>query len=156
VDGSIGVTGPVRVSNRSKEPLAVEDVNEPSARPVQAGFDLDLAENTTGVSRIVFNVPEGKRLVIETVAFSVLVPSGQFARASVSATNPQADPLTFSYAVPVQSEGTFSGRIVYTGLEQLRIYVEPGEQVIVSVSRSGTTGEADARGAVSGHLVDVA
>jgi hypothetical protein len=155
VNGSVLVDGKVRVSNQPADPLSVIDTGGPAIQPLRFQASFSMAENTTGQSTLVYTVPQGRRLVIDTVSFRIQVPSGQYALASVGMTTPEVQVGSASFSIPMQSEGTFNGRITYTGLEDLVILVDPGEKVIAAVGRSGVTGTASALATASGHLVDL-
>ena len=100
-----------------------------------------------------FNVPAGKRLVMEYVSAIVNVPSGQKVAVWVNA-NQGSGPVSH-YVVPT-SLGAFNQLTETFAVGQLtRIYADPSTQVDVVVDRNAGVGFTSANVSVSGYLVNV-
>jgi hypothetical protein len=52
-------------------------------------------------------------------------------------------------------EGAWSGSELFGAFQQGRLYVDPGQSIVVSASRSDITGEGFATFNISGYLVNV-
>ena len=143
---------PVRVSDLP-EVLIVRDADHPARQPF--GFhDILVLENDDLVDQATFIVPEGKRLVIETITGSLNVPFAQLPSVSLHTrlNGVQVDyrlPLTFfaRYPLPVVD--------VYQFLHNLRIYADPGSEVRLSASRNGAGSQMSGLVSFSGHYVDL-
>lgn len=115
--------------------------------------------NTSGTIFIqdMFLVPVDKRAVIEHVSFRAKVPVGDKV-ISVSVGTPVSGVGvgTRDYLVPVFLGTDLGGFDVFTGSQQVRMYFEPGDEVMLSVSRDSTTaGEMNVSGYIHGYLIPI-
>ena len=149
---AVPITGSVNVANLGSAILRVQDVDHPARQPVQAhaicpddGFrcPLDLYE-----------VPAGKRLVIEYVSFRALIPVGQVAELEISTV---VSGQTGLYLLPMtQPSVNTSGGIPRTSVaQQVRLYADPGTKVRFEGMRNSDTGPQAYFYSFSGYLVNV-
>ena len=149
----------VVVTNPDTAPAQVQDVNNPAFQPYQAE-ELGGVISPNGYYKTAsFNVPAGKRLVIELVTFYVVLEGGQtVSDVQLAVMKPGGGAhirhhLTPSRIGPVP--GTATG-IAYSVTQPLRAYSEAGaNSVQLIVERNGTTGLYLTRFSISGYLVDV-
>lgn len=101
VSGSVAVNGSVAVSG----PVTVADSRE----PFEIRLDISLAngEFNNGTN---FQVPAGKRLVVEFISASVTLPNGQTPLLSAN-----ANTGALGFAIPVQLQGVGNGNAFYRG-----------------------------------------
>lgn len=138
----------------------VRDVDHPARQPVAllrgisfTGFgDGDRFFICTAPSICSLNVPLGKRLIIESMSVRVTVPSGQTVR-QVSLQDPAQGLGDFYLAVNLQANEAVDD--TYTGTHMVRMYIDPGGSVFISVGKSLGTGSASARATGYGYLVDL-
>jgi hypothetical protein len=142
------------VGNLSDAPIPVRDVNNPANQPLQATAALSL-EGTNGQYATLTTVPVGKRLVIENVSASALIPTGQ--KLVVAAIQVQLNQSFQShYLVP-----TFTGTAANGVFDQFsigqatRLYADPGTTVRAYVERNSFTDPGFAQMTISGYFVDV-
>jgi hypothetical protein len=157
---AVGPNKPVLVVNSPSEPVPVtldgqiqvdvsnDTLDEPynESRSTSPGAGVDSEDLT-------FDVPPGKRLVVESITLRATVPTGQRARCFFN--TPEASGM-----LPVQSQGT-----VLAGLEdlfgahpiKLRVDGDPDvgetDEVIVQIQRSSTAGTWSMHASVHGYLV---
>jgi hypothetical protein len=118
----------------------------PTGPTFQIQLAVDLRETFVGTNS--FTVPSGKRLVIEYVSASGVVPSGSSLIYSVTTGSVQ-------HWIPVTQQAADSYQVLFIAGQQTRLYAEPGTTVIVGVLRAGIGGTASANISISGSLVDV-
>lgn len=159
--GQAGGTGTsnVVVTNTAAQPVPVKNLDNPAKQPFQWHNSGVVA---TGSDRadFTFQVPAGKRLVIEQL-------SGEASVVSSSGTVPRF--LIASFAGGAVASGyapaTYVGNdlgmapAVYAN-QQLRMYADPGTTVSVEVQRStdnvgGYSGHVNFTVSVTGYLVDI-
>jgi hypothetical protein len=155
----VPVNGSVAVSNTGDDPVPVNGqvgvsgtVNVADDRET---FErrIDLVEFGTSVAGGSFQVPEGKRLVVEFVSARVNVPSGQTpllsANASTGATG---------FAIPIELQGVGNGNAFFAGATPVLDFAAPGSFYSVSLERQLPggglpTGSAGGFVYVSGYLI---
>jgi hypothetical protein len=138
VQGPVEVQGVVEVINDVLRQPFVQSVNVPSAGSPTANFDI----------------PDGKRLVIESIAFQASRPSNEtnrmFLQPLVSATQRQLVPLPVQF---ISVEGAASYLISLLPLK-LRLDSVPGSDNEVQIRR-GTGGNGTLNASIFGYLVDI-
>ena len=97
----VPVTGTVKVTGTS----AVEVVNDALNEPYIKLASVSLSDGTL-LGQVTFDIPDGKRLVIETVSVQAAVPSGQKVRVFLDVTEGIGSLLG---VLPVQSPGPILG-----------------------------------------------
>jgi len=145
---------------------------EPPLEPFQFTARADWTGTTRAMSDS-FQVPSGKRLVIENVSASVELPADQQVLSAVVATV-AGDERVIHY-IHVPKSATFDPDVdnmspgggqdipnnsldIYSGAQPLRLYADPGSVVDVGVWRNDPTCRnpcGTAIVAISGYLVDV-
>jgi hypothetical protein len=127
-------------------------ISEAPREPFDERIQLDITDGTDGASSGVVNVPAGKQLVVTHVSASAQLPAGVRASFRVLKVGkpPFQETEAFYELVPVET-GTRSGTIA---TQQMQIYLEAGEGLAVIVTRSATTGFANANASISGYLID--
>lgn len=149
----------VKVINAVAEAIPVEVTNVPTVE-VAARQPHQFAANNfpghdVGSTNYRFDVPAGKRLVIENASVKVRVPEGQQVFSTISANGPPDVGFGETHLVFVK-QGTFGGMDVYTANNPLQLWVGPGEDNgNIHVRRSGTEGEMQVDAAFSGYLEDL-
>jgi hypothetical protein len=117
------------------------------AAPFQRQIFVNIDAGTTGNLNS-FDVPAGKRLVIESVAGTVFLPAGQYVRISTIRTDFS---LADFYLVGNPVAGQTDSVTVFN--HSLKLYAD--RNVEFSVNRTGSTGSGLAVLSVSGYLVDI-
>lgn len=104
-------------------PLSVRDIDNPAFQPFQA------SANTSGA--ILVTVPAGKRLVIEFVSGSQVVPSSTQTDGSIQI---RAGGIFAHYATPLSVRPSGNNNTVYSVSQPMRMYVSAGQQLQVFFS----------------------
>ena len=142
----------VVVVNPRTGPALMREVDNPARTPfqIQLGNPIAAGSNAPNLS---FTVPAGQHLVIEHVSALVVVPAGQrvmfanintFAGGSLVFHHLRAESTGASSATP--GEG-------FVTSESLRLYADPGTQVLFAANRSDAVGTGFMNVSVSGYLV---
>jgi hypothetical protein len=134
----------------AKTPKSVRDADNPARQPFNQQFTISLQDGEYGKASDSFQVPAGKRLVIEFVSVSVQLPTGQGPGASFAGID-----------IPLV-KGLYSvfSTDFFTGNQLMRLYIEPGASIAGSLFRSAngsyaTSGAAACSIAVSGYYVNL-
>jgi hypothetical protein len=100
-----------------------------------------------------FVVPEGKRLIVETVTANASVPPGDVATMGVSV-EPAGGGEVISYSFVMTPQGKVPGPYdVFVTTSPVRLYFGPGDELNVFVFRNGS-GFVGFSWSISGYLVD--
>ena len=150
----------VIVVNTPAEPVpvtgTVEVVNDALYQPYikQAGVII----NSGTQLQVAFDVPDGKRLILETVAVQASVPSTQKVRVSLDA---QVNPAINQYVIgflSVQSPGPIDGFEYYVANQPFKLrqdwFQNSNAEILVRMIRDSSSGEASLLVTVYGYLVD--
>ncbi|KRA29873.1 MULTISPECIES: hypothetical protein [unclassified Nocardioides] len=137
VTGNVGVSGSV----------AVADNREPFEKRV------DLADAGGSVDTGNFQVPAGKRLVVEFISASVNVPSGQTPLLSAN-----AGTGALGFPIPVQLQGVGNGNAFYEGATPVLDFAAPGSFYSITLERQlpaggQVTGDGGGYVYLSGYLI---
>lgn len=145
----------VRVINGPAEAVPVRVTQLPPAagvQPWQQAMSLDLGDGQTS-SQLLFNIPSGKRLVLEHVSAGLVVMPEQTPVVFFWADNPSAS--TVPHTVHIANVGPWGNSIQsrWTGSHPMKVYLDSG---ILRVSRAGgVNGPLFASVTLSGYLVDL-
>lgn len=152
ISGTVGIGGVVSISD------ATSAAKQPSelliATTLPAG-QFVLVSNTcifVDGTCIGTTVPAGKRLVVESIAAEVRVPSGQKVLVSVFVSRVTGG---MTFPLPTTHQGAFFGQEVFQGAQAFRLYADPGMSVGAVVSRDLDTGNANVFVTFSGYFVDL-
>jgi hypothetical protein len=138
-DGTIQTSAVVANSNA---PLLIQDIDNPARQPFST---------TVAIGQLPFNVPAGRRLVIEYVSSAFAVCHGchvfDVAITATSASNPTAHHVLATFV------GTGADLLDHFIIAQaLRVYADPGSAVSVSLNTEQAQG---GNVTVSGYLVNL-
>jgi hypothetical protein len=149
---AVGSGLPVLHADQVKD---VKVVNTPNVNidAVREPFQMELRFDTPdGFSEFTaeFEVPAGKRLVLEQVSGVSTPPFGQTIR-YFSLRTTVAGEFAF-HTIPV----TFNGFVDWVGCQQVRLYADPGTLVKLSAPRAGgSAGAFQTVATISGYFVTV-
>lgn len=150
---SVDVSGTVTVDNDDQNPVPVRMVGAAAtSQPWQVQKIVALAQGEGAKSVVAFDVPSGKRLVIEYVDAFLFAPTGQRGLATVTT---QGGGSGVEFIVPLSSVVEYGGMDQVSGAQTAKFYADGGTSVSVGVQRNawlGTT--AQGRVTLSGYLVD--
>lgn len=130
----------------------MRDVDNGARQPVQFVISLDGADGSTNIGGTAYQVPAGKRLVIEQITGNVGLPSPQWVECKLGLTTGSVSQnhfLRFDPPLPLNGDGQY-----YTTLP-VRFYADPGTPVVFGLGRNASTGIWGARITVSGYLVNL-
>ena len=146
----------VVVKNEIAEPVPVQIVNDFRA---QNAFQECLEQDLQPAFDVLFDfdIPDGKRLVIELVTAQVLVPAGESARLRLMT---HLDNVASNIDLVLTSQGQVGGQEeVLVATHALRAYADDlpaaSEDFQVKVSRENEETQGYASICVSGYLVDL-
>jgi|SRR5579871_3105815 len=145
---NVGLTGGtgVRINNAASDPVQVREVND-AMQPFQA--TASCSSTVSHCDLTLYNVPAGKRAVIEYFSGEGTVGQGQVAWSSLT-TRIAGTPDTEHHA-PLTAPAL--GFIASWG-QQVRMYSDPGSSVGAAALASGP-GPVNFSFSISGYLVDV-
>jgi hypothetical protein len=165
--GSIILAQPfVSHSQNQVPPIPVEVINTPlDVRTVEAPpccvpkdpfrkFVRLTGEDGQDYVTSEFSVPSGKRLVIENVSVYGGLPVGQQLLVGFSYSAP-GFLFLMRQEFPVTIQLTDFGYHNFVASQQMRIYVDPGDEISVYVRRNPKHGFFSAQVSISGFLVDL-
>jgi len=155
----VPVAGSVAVSNTSEKPVPVTgDVGVSGSvsvaddrEPFEIRVDLTDAGATTDSGS--FQVPAGKRLVVEFISARVNVPSGQTPLLSANASTG-----ALGFPVPVELQGVGNGNAFHAGATRVLDFAAPGSYYSITLERQlpaggAVTGDGGGFVYVSGYLI---
>ena len=137
--------GPVPVSVTN----AVVDRDSPTRQPVAVTTLIHSPDASTS-NNPVYDVPAGKRLVVESM--SLIGGGGNGVSYSCLVRNVASPPTSTSFAT--LSTGVVTADVA-TVTQPMRLHAEPGSKIVVDIYTRGVTGGFDANISLSGYLVDV-
>ena len=161
-------TESVTVDNTPANPVPVTVQNPTTAVTIQNTASVKTADNPAfqpyakgelqapALGTFSFDVPAGKRLVLELVTLSGdLSPGNQIANVQVRTKQPDGGTVDHALANPSNVPGP-GGNPIFANNYSVRLYAEPGPgSVQVFVARSGSGPTFDAQASISGYLVDL-
>jgi hypothetical protein len=124
-----------------------------STNPFQTSVDLNLPVGAGGQNAS-FQVPAGKRLVIEYVSGEAFMPTGQKCLFSIF-TSLAGQSTPTRHLLETVSFGKFGAPDYFRTAQVVRLYADPGTGVMLRADRDLTTGTATARMSLSGKLIAV-
>lgn len=150
----VPVTGTVAVTGTP----TVEVVNDALYEPYIKTAVVSIGDGTA-LGEVAFDVPDGKRLILETVAVQAAVPSGQKVRVSLQAqVAPSFNPYVLGF-LPVQSPGPILGYEYYIANQPFKLRQNPmigsNAEIKVSMLRDSSSGDATLLATIYGYLVDL-
>ena len=151
----------VKVVNGVTSPALVRDVND-GRQPVQVSKTM--TTSSSAASAMIFAIPAGKRLVIETVTVRANLGSDEspdFSELITNTTDPNPgialDAInSVFHEILVTRQGVdLNGRGIFAGTHQVRLYSEPNTFLFFQFGRSAIGTTASVLVSISGYLVDV-
>ncbi len=142
---------PVTVSNTVQN----RDVDSSARQPVETSAETILTQNSAGGfgSVLVYTVPAGKRLVVESVSLFAKYLNFDRAGYTVNVENVDSSNRSLSFTAFTAGPGTGA---TSAATQPMRLHVEPGNRVVVTVFDSHQIGDLVAFDvSLSGYLVDV-
>jgi hypothetical protein len=130
----------------------IHDVDNSARQPVQFPITLNGLDGSVNISGSAYQVPAGKRLVIEQITGSVSLPTPLFVTCFVFVTsggNTTRHFLRFDPPIIDNSFGNFYATL------PVRIYADPGTNVVLGLARSGSSGAWTGFLTASGYLVNL-
>lgn len=148
-----GGNGPPTVDVRVVNTPDVRDADNPARQAYQQEVGLKVEEGM-GTGSTDFEVPAGKRLIIEFVSAEVHAPPGQSCDVRIGTSN--GDNGRSHFFAATQVAPTDLGNEIMVS-QVTRLYADPGTKVVVVVRRLATSQTGSLQGAVSisGYLVNV-
>lgn len=140
VDGNVGISQ----SSNTVQPVARE--------PEQEAGSLTVPSGTGFRAFTIFTVPDGKRLVLETVSARATLPDGQRAGVVFEVDNGDSSEIS-DFVLPLAFELDNGPQHLYGATQEVRGYGIPGGEVELIVTRSASTGSVSINWSISGHLV---
>ena len=147
---NVAVPGGVTVANTEAEAIPVRDVHAAPTPWVGGGQIFIEPGELFGVGEF-FQVPSGRRLVIEAFSVEAGLPTGQVATQGTILANAGTDGVTFRFPLPPMPSATITHSLFGTfQLTKLNVMAA----VNMTVSRNATAGVGLVNVALSGYLVD--
>lgn len=153
IDGEtqMRVDGDVYVANTDEAPVPVRLVGAQST-PWAKQKLMAIPDGAIGVDEVLFEVPIGKRLVIEHVDAFLILPEGQGGVAVNVTSQVEGESVQFSFPL-VQTAG-FGGVDRFAVAQQTKLYAEAESSVTIELVRNDITAVGNGRVTLSGYLVD--
>ncbi len=129
VGQAVGASLPVHVTNT---PLPVREVANPAIQPFQAAGSALVEFTDISKTFTLVTVPAGKRLVIEYAEASGFFEEGTKMSAIITTT---VGGVTLQHQLAMIDQGVQSGSLVFVAAQPMRLYADPGTDVIGIVSR---------------------
>jgi len=152
----------VTVVNTPANPVpvtgSVEVVNDTLYQPYIQLSSFDITEGNL-LGEVLFDVPDGKRLILETLSVQVAVPEGQKVRVTLNAQVKPASPDKYFLGfVPVQSPGPILGVEYHIANQPFKLrqdwFSGSNSEITVNVLRDSSIGRATLLVTLYGYLVD--
>lgn len=121
-------------------------------QPFQASVEIKLPAGTAGQNAGV-SVPTNKRLVIEYVSGSGLVPDGQKCFFSILTRLAGASTGTEHFLQSAQTPAAGTKDQSNAG-QVVKLYADSGPTITLRATRDGSSGDGVARMSISGYLLD--
>ena len=137
--------------------LNVRDVANPALQPFQHSGIVAIHDTFAGGSAT-FTVPAGKRLVIEYASFSYTLSTGDITGVSVGVETANSNQFPVDHQIPVLYKVLdLIGLSVmrFAGGTPVRLYADPGSEVILRVGRNHGTGQDIGTVSISGYFVNL-
>jgi hypothetical protein len=154
--GGLAVSSPVFAQYSTP----MRDIDNGARQPVNYTIQVFvLAGSGLGTNSTAVTVPNGKRLVIETVSFIGLVPVSETGNLMITLTAGAGTPsgaTTTSHFLPMvrfYSQPGFADTI--GGIGAFRMYADSGNTVSVAYSRGSTVGSDNIQVGITGYLVNL-
>lgn len=152
---TVAITGTsaVHIDNTANNPLPVHDPATPARTPIQFSFQITVPDGVSGGNGL-YNVPTGKRLVIEYASALGSSLLGDTLTYSIftGTTPPQSQP--FFHFLPATQVFDFGNQRRFITGQTVKIFSDPESAVDLRVDRTVPTGQATAIFSISGYLED--
>lgn len=149
---NVAITGTptVQLGNTSDNPVWVRDVDNPARQPFSQNLTLTLPQGQQ-LGLIGFQVPDGKRLVIEFISANSEVPAGE---KDVFLIQALANSIGYTHYLTATYQANFSGFDSFVISQPIRMCADPSTTVRFQLVRSAATDNGGFTFNVSGYLVD--
>jgi hypothetical protein len=145
VEGDVSVSQPVEIHG------VVETLNDLLHQPYMVRGSDSINSGETRSLQVDFDIPDGKRLIIETITFQARVPSGETSRIFLEPLTPQGGRLLTYLSV----QSVIDGYMISTLPVKLRIDAIEGSSSEVRIRLGNTPGSATLGASLFGYLVDL-
>lgn len=140
------------VTNDDAHAVPVRDLNDPG-RHAFAFFTTETIDEGAGGHTISFQVPEGKRLVVDSLGTHAALPGGQ--TLTHVAVRTEVNGTIYFHVLGPTFQGTVSGgRSIFVGSQQTTFFADGGTTVQITAVRTANTGEGTFSPTLAGHLID--
>jgi hypothetical protein len=159
VSGIVGIApgSSLTIGNPASDPVLIRDVDNPVSQPFRHQFDHQLPDGASSITTAFFQVPAGKRLVLDDASVLVDLPGGQNGSINLRVIDDGSETVARrALTLTFQRRGAGSSIDRYEAGEPVRIHVFAGERIGLSFGRSSFEGAAQLFVNVSGYFVDVA
>jgi hypothetical protein len=141
----------VNVINTASAPVPVREVG-PSLEPFQASGGGSFSSGVDSSSFVLVTVPLGKRLVIEYATVSGFASEGVKLGALIATT---VGGTTVSHQLVVTDQGTLNDPATFAAAQPMRLYADPGTNVVGIVYRTPNEFGGGAGITISGYFADL-
>ena len=153
----------VRVTNTASEPVLTAIVGTPTVNvgnlpvapartPFQETVFAQIPSGVNTTSALVFEVPAGKRLVVEQVSLFGMTLPGNKLVAGFFSLSPGGE--TVSYRIPLSDQGNITSTQHFVATQLTRFAVEAGHQLHAFSQRNNEPLPSSLVATVSGYLED--
>jgi hypothetical protein len=138
----------------SATPILIRDVDNPARQPFQTSMSLTMNDGFGNNGRsFEFDVPAGKRAVVEYFSAFFQLPTGQKLTRLIVTTNYYGGVF---HDFGTTYTGTSAGFDTFVTSQQTRLYADAvGGRIFVNAYRTDSIGTASGSVSISGYLVDV-
>lgn len=150
ISGNVSLVGLVRVCPDDACPVRM--LSENDRHPFQDTLTVNIPAGSNNFSNILL-VPNGKRLVIEYLAAETNLPPGQ--KINILSIGTTVNGNFVPYYLPAVKTAKDGPLDQFLTNQLVRLYADPGTQVVVFFARNGTNGVAGTDVAISGYLVEL-
>ena len=140
----------VIVENTAANPVPIRDIDSVARQIYQANYGGILNNGEANGCVVLFDVPAGKRLVIEHATLNAFAPPGQELLFQLVVTNGGFDEYVH-YTINAHRP---TGGSLYVASDPVKAYGGPASQVCVSAQRNATAGLVSVGFAASGYMID--
>lgn len=143
-DAVKGVVGDKATANQ----MGVTRADNPARQP----FQREVFTSSFNTILPVFTVPAGQRLIVDFVSAEAIVPRGQMVNGVFVCVQANANLSRFCHVIGATSHGPSGGLDVFIAAQQMELFVDPGQELVVYTVSDTTSGDASI--SLTGHLLN--